>query len=200
MFCHLILGLLRDGHPRHGYELISDYGARLGLPVNPGNFYRECSKLAAQGLIAPDLNPPDADPRRIPYRISSGGARMFDSWLRNPVRKDWPLEGWLVFADLLSADDRKRLLDQAQEELWAENKSLVRAREVALGRSREDARYQPAALILLRRIKQTATDLQFLEEVREEFERIPVARASVEPRSAMTSRRSERKRQASGDR
>lgn len=199
MFSHLILGLLRDGRARHGYELISAYAARLGLPVNPGNFYRECSKLAAQGLIAPDLNPPDADPRRIPYRITSGGSRKFDSWLRNPVRRDWPLEGWLVFPERLSADERMRFLEQVQQELWTENKSLVRARETALARSPDDAKRWSAALILLRRIKQTASDLQFLEEVREEFARLPSFAVLTQGRPAANARRAERGGQASGD-
>jgi DNA-binding PadR family transcriptional regulator len=78
MFYHAILGLLRDGRPRHGYELAIDFRARCGRPVNPGNFYRECSKLVAQGLIVPDVKSPDADPRRIPYRITSEGCRDFD--------------------------------------------------------------------------------------------------------------------------
>src|SRR5262249_6161905 len=41
VFSRLLLGLLRDGHARHGYELITSYRTRSGLRTNPGNFYRE---------------------------------------------------------------------------------------------------------------------------------------------------------------
>jgi DNA-binding PadR family transcriptional regulator len=175
MFGHLILGLLRDGRARHGYELISDYRARSGLPINTGNFYRECSKLSAQGLIVAARTPPPADSRRIPYRITADGCREFDGWLLEPSRQDGPLDGWLLFAEMLSAEDCRRLLDRIQEDLWLENKSLARARADALARAHRSGndQYQPLAFILLRRIKQTAADLEFIEELRQEFDRLP---------------------------
>ena len=43
VFYHLVLGCLRDGKPRHGYDVCGELRARSGLQVNPGNVYRELS-------------------------------------------------------------------------------------------------------------------------------------------------------------
>jgi len=40
-------------------------------------------------------------------------------------------------------------------------------------------RYHPAAFLLLRRIKQTTADLEFLEELRRELEHAPVSPVSI---------------------
>ncbi len=94
MFSRLLLGLLRDGHARHGYELITSYRTRSGLRTNPGNFYRELAKLVAQGSIEQDVRPRDADPRRIPYRITDQGRYEFDTWMLDPISGDGGLEAW----------------------------------------------------------------------------------------------------------
>src|SRR5262245_36529854 len=129
MFYHGILGLLRDGRPRHGYELTREYRVRFGRPANPGNFYRECAKLVSQGLIIADPNPADADARRIPYRITADGCRDFDEWLHEPRPLDGALDSWIMFADLLTPDDRMRLLDAMRETLVTAADSLARSRE-----------------------------------------------------------------------
>ena len=134
MFSRLLLGLLRDGHARHGYELITSYRARSGLRTNPGNFYRELAKLVAQGLIEQDVRPRDADPRRIPYRITEQGRGEFDVWMLEPISGEGGLEAWVLFADMLSTEDRQRVLERRQEELWLLNKSLARSREVSAAR------------------------------------------------------------------
>ena len=182
MFSHLILGLLRDGRPRHGYELMSEYRRLSGLQVNAGNFYRELSKLVTQELIAPVENPQDADPRRIPYRIAAGGRSEFDSWLLEPVSLGGEIGVWLLFADMLPAAHRERALHRLQEDLWLMNKTLLRARENLLARTRRNgAQYQPASLLLLRRIKQTTAELEFVEELRRELEAVVPGRVIVEP-------------------
>jgi DNA-binding PadR family transcriptional regulator len=99
VFYHLILGLLRDGRARHGYDLMREYRAKAGQSVSPGNFYRECSKLLSMGLITPDAKPPEGDPRRIPYRITPGGCRDFDDWLAQARTLESNLSMWLMFAD-----------------------------------------------------------------------------------------------------
>jgi DNA-binding PadR family transcriptional regulator len=78
MFSHLVLGCLRDGTPRHGYEVCVELRSRTGLRVNAGNVYRELSKLSSQGLIEAMENPRDADVRRNPYPSSTegGGSSM----------------------------------------------------------------------------------------------------------------------------
>ena len=52
MFVHILLGLLRDGDPHHGYQLMSEYKARSGNQASAGSFYRVLARLAHQGLIS----------------------------------------------------------------------------------------------------------------------------------------------------
>ena len=182
MFSRLLLGLLRDGHARHGYELITSYRARSGLRTNPGNFYRELAKLVAQGLIEQDIRPRDADPRRIPYRITEHGRDEFDTWMLEPISGDGALEAWVLFADMLSVEDRQRVLERRQEELWLMNKSLARSREDLRRATRPEdpAEYRPAAYVLLRRVKQVTAELEFLEELRRKLEHVATGPVTVQ--------------------
>jgi DNA-binding PadR family transcriptional regulator len=148
--------------------------------VNTGNVYRECSKLLSQRLIVAHANPPEADPRRIPYRITEAGCREFDAWLVDPT-PEGPLSEWVIFAPMLPLEERLRLVDRMQDKLWMQNKTLLQARETVLARGRRlgAARYRPASLILLRRIKQTTADLEFLGELRRELEEAPASAVVV---------------------
>jgi DNA-binding PadR family transcriptional regulator len=186
VFSRLLLGLLRDGTARHGYELITSYRVRSGLRTNPGNFYRELAKLVAQGLIEQDVRPRDVDPRRIPYRITVQGRDEFDAWMLEPISGDGGLEAWVLFADMLSSEDRQRVLERRQEELWLLNKTLARSREDMLPAARREtaADYRPAAYVLLRRLKQITAELEFLEELRRELEHVPTGRVVVRAHAA----------------
>jgi DNA-binding PadR family transcriptional regulator len=182
MVYHAILGLLRDGRARHVYDLVREYRTRSGRPVNAGNFYRECSKLVSQRLIAADENPPDADPRRIPYRITATGCRDFDSWLLEPKPLQPSFDNWMIFADMLSCAERVRLLDEVRETLWTESKSLGNDRERALSRWRrlpEPHGYNASSFLMLRRITQITAELDFLRELRSELERLPPSPLNV---------------------
>jgi hypothetical protein len=101
MFVHLLLGLLRDGQPHHGYQLMTGYEARSGNHASAGNFYRVLARLAAQGLVSTGTNPATSDARRIPYlrrptpatdSTSQGGDDVHQSW---PVVSalPWPVRG-----------------------------------------------------------------------------------------------------------
>src|SRR5437773_2069439 len=79
-FRFLILGLLRDGAPRHGYAVAKAYKLRSGGKISTGNFYRELQRLVADGLACTASNPPGADPRRTPYAITTVGRATFDAW------------------------------------------------------------------------------------------------------------------------
>ena len=175
MFWHLILGLLRDGRPRHGYELMTDYTARSGNKVSAGNFYRELARLTAEGLLDTDVNPPEADARRIPYRIKDRGREVFDQWLEFPSMGDGDLPIWLLFAERTSADVRERILERHEEELWMRSKTLVRMRDDALAGQSSDstARYHPLPVLLSRQMKRLAGELEFLKELRLEFDAWP---------------------------
>jgi len=172
MLSHLILGFLRDGQARHGYELITEYKARSGNQVSAGNFYRELARLASERLVQTGVNPPDADARRIPYQITERGRQLFDEWVISPSRDDGDLSSWLLFIDRVPHETRDRLLDRWQDDLWLRSKALSRAREDALllqGSRHEAARYSPLASLISRRLKQVTADLEFLKEFRSEL-------------------------------
>src|SRR5213596_1396376 len=73
MLRYVLLALLADGTPAHGYALMKAYRERSGVRLSIGNVYRELSRLAGEGLIVAATNPPGADPRRVPYRITDKG-------------------------------------------------------------------------------------------------------------------------------
>ena len=169
MFRHLVLGLLRDGDSRHGYELTSEYHRRTGVTVSTGNFYRELQRLAVEGLIQISENPPEADGRRIPYHITAEGCREFDRWLLTPSAQDGDLSERLLFSDRLPRDLLGRIMDWWEEELWMRSRTLARAREDALTRQC-GGRYDPLPLLLARRMKLISAELEFVKEFRLEME------------------------------
>ncbi len=173
MLSHVLLGLLRDGRPRHGYQLIRDYRERAGLKTNPGNLYRALAKLVQQGLIETEPAPPDVDDRRIPYRITRIGREGFDGWLLDRSSPEADLDSWLLFADLLGEPDRGRLLRQLEDELWVKTKAVARAREDRAARRRGLNGYDPAQLLLSRRTKALAVELEFLDELRRQLDGLP---------------------------
>src|ERR1700741_4397852 len=73
MLRYLVLGLLRDGAPRHGYAIRQEYRRRAGLEPSTGPFYRELGRLLEEELIRETPNPPGSDPRRTPYVITKKG-------------------------------------------------------------------------------------------------------------------------------
>jgi DNA-binding PadR family transcriptional regulator len=189
MFSHLILGLLRDGHGRHGYELMTEYLTRSGKHLSAGNFYRELARLTSDGLLRTGVNPPNADARRIPYQITARGADVFDDWMLAPSSLDDDLSTWLLFVDRLSPATRNELLDRLQESLWVQSKKLVRSREDALRQRRSpegNRRWDPLPALITLRMKKISAELEFLAEFREEFERQQrtapqAARPTIEP-------------------
>jgi DNA-binding PadR family transcriptional regulator len=169
MQSHLILGLLRDGRLRHGYELIIEYKARSGIRVSAGSFYRELGRLTAHRLVETGDNPPEADSRRIPYRITDRGRSEFDGWLVRPTTPNNELEAWLLFVDRIPNDIREHLFERLQENLWMRSKVLTRARDDALT-ERKRVGYDPLPALLSRRLKQVAAELEFLQEFRTDLD------------------------------
>jgi DNA-binding PadR family transcriptional regulator len=159
MFAHLLLGLLRDGEPRHGYQLTTEYMARSGNQASAGSFYRVLARLATQKLVSPGTNPADADERRIPYRITEAGTQVFDRWLVSSGSSE---ETWerLLFIDRVPREALTRLLDRWQEDLWMQGKALVRRHSDALQDCAEGprGRFNPLHISLARRIKQVEAE------------------------------------------
>jgi DNA-binding PadR family transcriptional regulator len=168
MFSHLVLGCLRDGAPRHGYDVCVELRTRTGMQVNPGNVYRELAKLSSQKLIDAIENPRDADPRRNPYVITDPGRQSFDAWLTAPSTQDEELASWLAFLDRVPSGDLPALLEQLKERLWLQSKSLTRDREEHLARARLNGhvdRYDVAAVRTGFHLKQAIAALEFVEEL-----------------------------------
>jgi DNA-binding PadR family transcriptional regulator len=168
MLRHVILGLLRDGRPRHGYELMTEHRSRAGEQIGTGNFYRELGKLTSEGLVQTGVNPPDADARRIPYQATEKGLRLFDQWLTSSQTDIDELPERLLFIDRVPSDTRDRLFERWQETLWLRSKGLARAREDALLEPSAD--YSPLPALILRRMKHVTAELEFLKEFRVELE------------------------------
>jgi DNA-binding PadR family transcriptional regulator len=169
MFSHVILGLLRDGTQRHGYELITQYRLRSGNKISPGNFYRELTRLGASGYVQTGINPPGADTRRIPYQLTERGRHEFDRWLTAPSREEGDLASWLLFVDRVPRHLRDEILQRYRDDLWVKSKVLTRAREDALRDAAQDGdgAYRPLPIILTRRLKEIAAELDFLDEFRD---------------------------------
>lgn len=173
MFRDVILGLLRDGPPRHGYDLMMEYRARSGTHVSAGNFYRELGRLAAEGLVETGVNPPEADARRIPYQITPDGEQAFDCWLGSVPSQEDDFSSRLLFLDRVPREQQARLLDRWEETLWLRGKALAQAREDALAEPRRrlpGERYNLLPNLISRRMKQVAAELEFVKEFRLEYD------------------------------
>jgi DNA-binding PadR family transcriptional regulator len=171
MFRFLVLGLLRGGAHLHGYALVKEYRERSGAEVSTGNFYRELQRLVFEGLIRAADNPPDADARRTPYAITELGIEAFDEWFTSRDAADGAFsEDDLSARSLFVADADPAMvtvvLDRLEENLWYCGKTIERARQLALARAAAPTRFDVLSLLLARRLKRVAADLEFLEEVR----------------------------------
>jgi DNA-binding PadR family transcriptional regulator len=183
LLCHLLLGFLRDGRPRHGYDLLTEHRALTGERLNAGNLYRELARLAAEGFVHATSNPADADPRRIPYEITDRGTQLFDHWLASASgHGDFP--AWLVFIDRVPPDVRSRVLDRREEALWMQSKTLVRDRSDALTNlATAGKQYHPLPVLLSRRMKLVTAEVEFLAEFRQLLDHI----SRVEPAPVVAS-------------
>ena len=175
MLRHLILGLLRDGAPRHGYALMKEYRERAGFQISVGNFYRELQRLLSAGWVRATENPTGADPRRAPYQITAAGATAFDDWVASSSvdmageqHDDLAMRAFLI---VKSGGNRAvDVLDQWQEELAMRRRLMERAREAAATRGAGDGgSFAALQLLLARRLRQVSADLEFVEEVRSAY-------------------------------
>src|SRR5439155_12225504 len=85
MLRYVLLAVIAETGPVHGYALMKAFAARSGILLSVGNVYRELQRLRTDGHIEPVENPADADPRRVPYRISDAGRAVLASWLAEPA-------------------------------------------------------------------------------------------------------------------
>jgi DNA-binding PadR family transcriptional regulator len=172
MFRFLVLGLLRDGKAYHGYALMKAYRERTGNVISTGNFYRELQKLVIDDLVETAPNAPDEDSRRAPYVATPLGHEVFDSWMMSPPLQistyDDELSARATFIGGAEPAAAKRLVDRWRETVWVQGKTLERERESLLIRNPDRGKkgYDSHTMLLARRIKHIAADLEFLGELR----------------------------------
>jgi len=195
LYRYLVLGLLRNGAARHGYALMKEYRQRSASQIGSGRFYNKLQRLAAEGLVATAANPPGADPRRTPYRITSAGMACFDAWLRDSAASDTRREDDLCARALLLATADPTVvsttLDRWRSEIWTRGASI----EEALARALEARKlsspsaFDPLPLLLTRRLKHAAADVEFIDEFRRAYERWTRRSADERPSPAAVTRR-----------
>jgi DNA-binding PadR family transcriptional regulator len=168
----VVLGLLCDGQPRHGYAVAKEYRRRSGLTMNTGSVYRELQRLAAEGLVRAVHNPPEADGRRSPYTITALGKATFESWLSS-TRDAWTpsyedaLSSRALFLGAVDAQALSGVLERWSEALWSLVKAIERDREASFRPSESPATpFSPLSLLQARRLKHLAVELEFLDEFR----------------------------------
>lgn len=81
MLRHVLLVILSDGEPRHGYAIMKASRRRTGFNICAGTVYRELQRLKGRGQIQPVDVASASDARRIVYRITTRGREIARSWL-----------------------------------------------------------------------------------------------------------------------
>lgn len=154
------------------------YCERAGARIGSGSFYRELARLVREGLVTTVDPSPDADPRRAPYRISNRGIAAFDAWLVAPHRasmgsQDDSVSVAVLFLTRASPDAARALFRSLQDEFWMRSKAFERAREAAPRRKAKvgsEPEFDSLDLLLARRQKHVAAEIQFVEELRAAYE------------------------------
>jgi DNA-binding PadR family transcriptional regulator len=177
MFRHVVLGLLQDGEPQHGYALMKKYRDRVGGHVSTGNFYRELQRLVESGLAQTVDRLKDTDPRRAPYTITDAGRDAFCRWFLDVAQAtmsshDDDVSDRLAFLADVPPPTVCAMLDRLQDDLWIHAKSLERTRDAIVPpKTQGSTQGLPVSgLILARRIRHVAADVAFLAELRETYD------------------------------
>jgi DNA-binding PadR family transcriptional regulator len=169
MLRYVLLALLSEGIPRHGYALMKAFAERSGVRLSIGNIYRELQRLTGEGLIATVANPIGADPRRAPYAITAAGRHALEQWLAMPARAlargSLDALGYrLALLGDIDADRADAFLDDLQGELWGQAKEIEAARSA---RERPAADCFPVrAFLQSRQARYLAVDLELIAEMR----------------------------------
>jgi DNA-binding PadR family transcriptional regulator len=188
MFRFIVLGLLRNGGTLHGYALMKAYRSRTGVQMSTGTFYRELQSLVAEGLVRIVDRAPDDDARRTPYQITAVGSDTFDRWLVRPplivLGSDDELTARTMFLDEAEPGVARRMIDAWKEELWLLSKKFERDRQSELHRCSEDGSFSILSLLLARRLRHLAGDVEYLDELQAALATLPAA----EPAAPVTAR------------
>lgn len=165
MLRYVLLALMADGRPVHGYALMKAFAERSATRVSIGNVYRELQRLAADGMIAAAANPDGADPRRAPWAITERGRVRLAAWRATAAHRFVrAAPDALVYRLALLADEDPARACAFLDELHAE--LAVQARALERERERRDDGRPTRAVLLGRRARHLAADLAVLEELR----------------------------------
>src|SRR5215471_1909954 len=170
MLRYVLLALLADGRPAHGYALMKAYAERSGVRLSIGNIYRELQRLIAAGWITTVANPEGADPRRTPYAITARGREALNGWLSESAHLlGRPLPDELSHRLALIGDIDPQLamafLEDVHTELWARAKALERDRAIALRVEKQDV-FRTRVMLLDRNARHLAADIELIDEIR----------------------------------
>jgi DNA-binding PadR family transcriptional regulator len=200
MIRYLLLGLLRDGTPRHGYALAKEYRRGCCVRLSLGNVYRELQRLVAAGLTRTAASPPGSDPRRASYQITEAGCRAFDAWIAAPAlwvasepRDELSLRAYLIART--GSAQAPEVLDHWQEELL--HRRRLFEREAAVAPAGADGNgVAVMRLLRARRLRHVAVDLEFVEALRSEYRAWESARPRGGPAQAAAAGRLPTRRRA----
>ena len=170
MLRYVLLALLADGRPAHGYALMKAYAERSGVRLSIGNIYRELQRLIAAGWITTVANPEGADPRRTPYTITARGREALAGWLSESAHLlGRPLPDELSHRLALIGDIDLQLamsfLEDVHTELWERAKVLERDRAIALRLEKQDV-FRTRVMLLDRNARHLAADIELVDEIR----------------------------------
>lgn len=191
MFRYVVLGLLRDGVPRHGYALMKLHRERLGVKLSTGNFYRELARLAVEGLIRASTRIDTSDARQAPYEITAKGADAFDDWFQDArtiarQSSEDELSVRMLFLSTVPREVALDVLAQWESRLWTRAKALEQRRNEALATPAAGGDALPILpIILARRLRHVAADIGLLAELRTAYEQWAALHA---PRTAAGAR------------
>ena len=165
MLRYVLLAVIAENGPLHGYALMKAFAARAGINLSIGNVYRELQRLRTDKHIEPVSNPADADPRRVPYIITDAGRVALASWfsapaqsfLREPVD---PLYCRLALLASGKATHAVNFLNDLEAELSQQRRRTERRREMARDAS-------PLLEILIgRRARHLTADMEMIAQMR----------------------------------
>ena len=196
MLRYVLLALIAEDGPLHGYALMKVFAGRSGIRLSIGNVYRELQRLRTDKYIEAVENPADADPRRAPYAITDAGRVAMTDWLTMPAESFLrepvdPLYCRLVLLANADTSQAMRFLDDLAAELAQQTRVAERRRLVTSNGS------SVLPILAGRRIKRLAADIELIGEIRAVLSaRLPRRAVRLEQQAT----RSDAKRQQPGRR
>jgi len=167
----LLLGLLNDKKPRHGYEIkqeLESWNAEKWANISYGSIYFALKKMEEENLLksVDEVRSISNKPDRNLYEITQSGTEQFLMLLR----KQWwemkpiidPFQVPLTFMNYMSNDELIAAFEYRMDSLKIRIKSLERMVAIRI----QDAKPMPAHIAqnLKLNIAHSKTELEWIEE------------------------------------